>query len=65
MTLSRAQIADRLDREEMRRADQRIRRIENRMRYLPHAIYSTREKLAALEQEARSYGMVHLLGEQG
>ena len=65
MTLSHEQIRDRLDREEMRMADKRMARIENRMRYLPHAIYSTREKLAALEQEARSYGMLHLLGEQG
>lgn len=65
MTLTLEKLRDRLDREEARMADKRLARVENRMRYLPHAIFSTREKLAALEQEARSYGMFHLLDQQG
>ena len=42
------------------------RYLEHRLRYLPTALESARRKLAALETEARRYGMTDLLkpGEQ-
>jgi len=44
-----------------RRQELELRSLENRIRYLPHAIRSARQKMAALEQEARDLGMFDLL----
>lgn len=41
--------------------EQRIGRMQYRMRYLPRQIEGARAKLAALENEARRYGMTELL----
>lgn len=37
------------------------RRLEYRIRYLPHQLVATREKLRLLEVEAARYGMTDLL----
>lgn len=36
--------------------------LKDRMRYLPAQIAATRHKLVALENEARRYGMLELIG---
>lgn len=47
-----------------RREELELRSLENRIRYLPHAIRAARLKMAALEQEARDLGMFDLLEER-
>lgn len=41
---------------------ERERQTAYRVRYLPQQIEATERKLAALRNEARRYGMTHLLG---
>lgn len=41
--------------------DREVNYLAHRVNYLPTAIYHTREKLAKLEAEARSYGMLDLI----
>lgn len=40
------------------------RQLYDRIKYLPRQIDATRRKLAALEAEARRYGLTDLLGER-
>ena len=50
--------------ENLSRDEQATRYKIHRMKYLPTALDSARRKLAALENEARRYGMTSLLEDQ-
>ena len=46
---------------DLTREEQRVRYHLHRKHYLPEALDGARRKVEALENEARRYGMVHLL----